>query len=75
MLVSVVIHAVLVFFRALLAMDNFQRYMRQYGMLLTVYVDKHTTYRSPAEPTVEDQLSACSPRVSLAERYTSWGSN
>jgi hypothetical protein len=45
MLVSVVIHAVLVLFRALLAMDNFQRYMRQYGMLLTVYVDKHTTYR------------------------------
>jgi hypothetical protein len=43
-------------------MDNFQCYMRQYGMLLTVYyVDKHTTYRSPAEPTVEDQLVGVQP--------------
>lgn len=43
------------------AMDSFQRYVRQYGMLLTIYADKHTTYRSPAEPTMEDQQAGVQP--------------
>ena len=37
------------------ALDSFQRYVKQYGIPLAVDADKHTTYRSPAEPTVEEQ--------------------
>ena len=29
------------------AMDSFQRYIRQHGLPLAVYADKHTTYRDP----------------------------
>jgi len=44
------------------AMDSFQRYVRQYGLPLALYADKHTTYQSPAEPTVEEQLAGTKPR-------------
>jgi transposase-like protein len=43
------------------AMDSFQRYIRQYGIPLAVYADKHTTYQSPAKPTVEEQLAGAEP--------------
>jgi transposase len=43
------------------ALDSFQRYVKQYGIPLAVYADKHTTYRSPAEPTVEEQLTGVAP--------------
>lgn len=44
------------------ALDSFQRYVRQYGLPLALYADKHTTYQSPAEPTVEEQLAGTEPR-------------
>lgn len=43
------------------ALDSFQRYVQQYGIPLAVYADKHTTYRSPAEPTVEEELAGRKP--------------
>jgi transposase-like protein len=43
------------------AMDSFHRYMRQHGVPLAVYADKHTTYQSPAPPTVDDQLAGVKP--------------
>ncbi|HEX9900684.1 MAG TPA: ISNCY family transposase [Candidatus Methylomirabilis sp.] len=43
------------------AMDSFRRYVTQYGIPLAVYADKHTTYRSPAEPTMEEQLAGVKP--------------
>ena len=43
------------------AMDSFQRYIRQYGIPLAIYADKHTTYQSPAPPTVDDQLAGVKP--------------
>lgn len=43
------------------ALDSFQRYVKQYGIPLAVYADNHTTYRSPAEPTVEEQLTGVAP--------------
>jgi transposase len=43
------------------ALDSCQRYVRQYGIPLAIYADKHTTYRSPAEPTVEEQLAGVRP--------------
>ncbi len=43
------------------ALDSFQRYVTQYGIPLAVYADKHTTYRSPAEPSIEEQLAGVAP--------------
>src|SRR5574341_1541819 len=43
------------------AMDSFQRYVRRYGIPLAVYADKHTTYHSPAPPTVAEQLAGVKP--------------
>jgi len=44
------------------AMDSFQRYVQQYGLPLALYADKHTTYQSPAEPTVAEQLAGTEPQ-------------
>ena len=43
------------------AMDSFMRYSKKYGLPLAVYLDKHTTYKSPAEPTLEDELNGTEP--------------
>lgn len=43
------------------AMDSFQRYVTRYGIPLAVYADKHTTYRSPAEPTTDEELAGVEP--------------
>ena len=44
------------------AMDSFKQYVTRHGIPLAVYADKHTTYRSPAEPTVEEQLEGREPQ-------------
>jgi transposase len=43
------------------AMDSFQRYVTRHGIPLAVYADKHSTYRAPAEPTMEEQLTGAEP--------------
>jgi len=43
------------------AMDSFHRYIRQYGIPLAIYADKHTTDQSPAPPTVDEQLAGVTP--------------
>lgn len=43
------------------AMDSFKRYVKRYGLPLAVYADKHTTYKSPAEPTLTEQLAGQEP--------------
>lgn len=49
------------------AMDSFKRYIGKYGLPMSVYLDKHTTYKSPAKASVEDQLKD-SPALSEFER-------
>jgi transposase len=53
------------------ALDSLNRYIRQYGLPQSVYLDKHTTYRSWAQPTLAEQLADEKPRSqverSLAE--------
>ena len=44
------------------AFDSFRRYARKYGLAQSVYLDKHTTYRSPARPTIEDELNNRRPQ-------------
>ncbi|MDP3722811.1 MAG: ISNCY family transposase [Candidatus Omnitrophota bacterium] len=44
------------------AFDSVRRYCQHYGMPQAVYLDKHTIYRSPKTPTVEDQLRGTWPQ-------------
>lgn len=37
------------------ALDSLRRYVRHAGLPLALYTDQHTTYKSPAVPTVEEQ--------------------
>jgi transposase len=43
------------------AMDSMKRYIKHYGIPTSVYLDKHTTYKSWAEPTIEEQLNDQKP--------------
>ncbi len=53
------------------AMDSMKRYIQCYGIPKSVYFDKHTTYKSWADPTIEEQLNGQKPmshfEKSLAE--------
>ena len=39
------------------AMDSFKRYIRKNGLPMSVYLDKHTTYKSTAKPTIQEELN------------------
>jgi transposase len=43
------------------AMDSFRRYARKHGIPLSIYLDKHTTYKSTATPTIEQELQGTKP--------------
>ncbi|MGO9612321.1 MAG: ISNCY family transposase [Dissulfurispiraceae bacterium] len=43
------------------AMDSFKRYVRKYGIPMSLYMDKHTTYKSPAEPSIEEEMNGITP--------------
>jgi transposase len=43
------------------AMDSFKRYIRKRGLPLQVYLDGHSTYKSTAKPTIEEQLEGVEP--------------
>lgn len=39
------------------AFDSLKRYIRRYGIPKSIYLDKHSTYKSTARPTTEDELN------------------
>ena len=39
------------------AMDSFKSYIERYGIPHSVYLDKHSTYKSTKKPTIEDELN------------------
>jgi transposase len=43
------------------AMDSFLRYTRKYGLPQSVYLDKHTTYKSTGKATIEEELKGEEP--------------
>jgi len=53
------------------AMDGFKRYIRLYGLPQSVYLDRHSTYKSTAKQSLEEQLNDIRPmshfEKSLAE--------
>lgn len=46
------------------AMDSFKGYIQRYGIPMSIYLDRHTTYKSTAKPTIEDELNG---RKALSE--------
>lgn len=43
------------------AMDSFKRYIRKYGLPQSIYLDKHTTYKSTEKLSIEDELNGKEP--------------
>ena len=43
------------------AMDSLKRYMKRYGIPHSIYLDKHTTYKSTAKRSIEDELNQREP--------------
>ncbi|MFH0771019.1 MAG: ISNCY family transposase [Candidatus Omnitrophota bacterium] len=46
---------------AIPAMDSFKRCIKSYGILSSVYLDKHSTYKSTKKPSIEDELNNTDP--------------
>lgn len=43
------------------AMDSFRRYLKRHGIPMSIYFDRHTTYKSPSEPSIEDEINGTEP--------------
>lgn len=43
------------------AMDSFKQYTEKYGLPMSIYLDRHTTYKSTGKPTIEDELNNTKP--------------
>lgn len=50
------------------AMGSFKRYVRKYGLPMSIYLDKHTTYKSTRALTIEEELAGVSQPQSQFER-------
>ena len=55
------------------ALDSLKRYIQRYGLPQSVYLDKHTTYKSWAQPTLEEQLTGQKPRSQVEQRLAELG--
>jgi transposase len=52
------------------AMDSFKRYIKKYGIPMSIYMDRHTTYKSPAEPSMEDEIQGTTPLSEFGRALT-----
>ncbi|HLC17173.1 MAG TPA: ISNCY family transposase, partial [Thermodesulfovibrionia bacterium] len=43
------------------AMDSFKNYAKQYGIPQSLYIDRHSTYKSTTKPTIEEELNNTKP--------------
>ncbi len=50
------------------AMESFKGYVSRYGLPLSVYPDRHTTYKSPRKLTLEEELEGIAEPMSEFER-------
>ena len=48
------------------AMDSFRSYIKKYGIPASIYLDKHTTYKSNKKQTIEDELNDIEPLSQFA---------
>ncbi len=52
------------------AMDSFKRYIKKYGIPMSIYMDRHTTYKSTAEPSIEDEVNGTTPLSEFGRALT-----
>ena len=52
------------------AMDSFKRYILRYGIPQSVYMDKHSTYKSTAEPSLEEEIHGTMPLSEFGRALT-----
>ena len=57
------------------AMDSFKCYIKKYGIPQSVYLDKHSTYKSTKKPTIEDELNNTKPLTQLERVFNELGVN
>jgi transposase len=55
------------------ALDSFKHYIRRHGIPMSVYLDKHTTYKSPSEPTIAEQLEGRGPQSQFERALSELG--
>jgi transposase len=55
------------------AMDSFKRYIKRYGIPQSVYLDKHSTYKSNAKQSIEDELEDKKPMSQFERSLTELG--
>lgn len=54
-------------------MDSFKRYAKRYGLPHTIYIDKHSTYKSTGKPSIEDQLNDREPLTQVGRALEELG--
>ena len=50
------------------AMDSMERYIRRYGLPQSLYLDKHSTYKTIRQPNLEEEYVESELRLSLSVR-------
>lgn len=55
------------------AMDSFKRYVKKYGIPMSIYFDRHNTYKSPSEPSIEDEINGMEPLSEFGRALTELG--
>lgn len=55
------------------AMDSFKQYVLKYGIPASLYLDRHTTYKSWAKASIEDELSNKIPQSQFESALDSLG--
>jgi len=57
------------------AMDSFKRYVKKYGIPVSIYLDKHSTYKSTKKQSIEDELNNVEPLSQFARAAKELGVN
>jgi transposase len=57
------------------AMDSFKHYAVKYGLPQAVYLDKHTTYKSPAKQSINEEIANIKPMSEFERAMDDLGVN
>jgi transposase-like protein len=57
------------------AMESFRRYIEKFGIPVSIYLDKHPTYKSTRKQTVEDELNNTEPLSQFSRAVKELGVN
>lgn len=57
------------------AMDSFVRYVKKHGIPVSLYLDKHSTYKSTKKQTIEEELNDAEPLSQFARAVKELGVN